>query len=408
MIYEMIKIAFRSIIGQKLRSFLVALGVAIGVIAVAGMTTMALSLQSELKQQLSAMGSETFSVMRISPMNFVRRGDRKHRRELWRRPKLELNYLKPIQEGCPDCEAISPVASYGGKTATFGKEKYSTNVVGVSSEYNGIVDINLGYGRFINDYDVERRRYICVLGETVVEELFFGANPIGRTIKVDGIPFLVVGVLEEQGEVMGNDKDNVVLVPVTTALHHWRGWWGIQFYIKAKSGKLEEAKEQVTMVLRRLRKLKVSDPNNFDIFTSDLMLAFLTTILASVYAVGVGIALMSLLVAGIGIMNVMFVSVAERTKEIGIRKACGATPKVILTQFTIEAAILALFGGVIGLIILYTLISILGNFIPFNISLKIPVLIFGLLFSALAGILFGFFPARKASKQPPVEALRWE
>ncbi len=404
----MIKIAFRSIIGQKLRSFLVALGVAIGVIAVAGMTTMALSLQSELKQQLSAMGSETFSVMRISPMNFVRRGDRKHRRELWRRPKLELNYLKPIQEGCPDCEAISPVASYGGKTATFGKEKYSTNVVGVSSEYNGIVDINLGYGRFINDYDVERRRYICVLGETVVEELFFGANPIGRTIKVDGIPFLVVGVLEEQGEVMGNDKDNVVLVPVTTALHHWRGWWGIQFYIKAKSGKLEEAKEQVTMVLRRLRKLKVSDPNNFDIFTSDLMLAFLTTILASVYAVGVGIALMSLLVAGIGIMNVMFVSVAERTKEIGIRKACGATPKVILTQFTIEAAILALFGGVIGLIILYTLISILGNFIPFNISLKIPVLIFGLLFSALAGILFGFFPARKASKQPPVEALRWE
>ncbi|MCD6595008.1 ABC transporter permease [bacterium] len=408
MFYEMLKIAFRSIWGQKLRSSLVALGVAIGVIAVAGMTTMALSLQSELKQQLSTMGSETFMVMRVSPMNFIGGKHRGKMRQLWRRPRLELNYLKSLQNGCPDCKLISPVASYHGKNASLGKEHLETEVVGVTPEYNGIVDMKLGFGRFINISDVERSRYVCIVGQTIVEDLFGGGNPIGRKIKVNNIPFLVVGVLEPIGEFMGQDKDNTVIVPVTTALHHWRGWWGIQYYVKAKHNKIVAAEDEITAVLRRLRKLKGSDPNDFDIFTSELMLAFLTTILASVYAVGVGIALMSLLVAGIGIMNVMFVSVAERTKEIGIRKACGAKPKIILTQFTIEAAILSLFGGVIGLLSLYIIAILVGKFLPFEVSLKIPVLIFGLLFSAFAGILFGYFPAKKASKMPPVEALRWE
>ena len=410
MFYEMLKVAFRSIWGQKLRSSLVALGVAIGVIAVAGMTTMALSLQSELKQQLSTMGSETFTVMRISPMNFVGGRNRRKMRELWRRPKLEVSYLPKLRKSCPSCEKIAPFIKYPlNNIVSYGKNKLEdVTVLGVEPEYNGITNTTIGFGRFFNDYDIQHRRYVCIIGQTVLKELFHGGNPIGRKLKIRGIPFTVIGVSNPIGKLFGEDNDNFVLTPITTALHHWRGWWGVMYMIKARPGKFQQAIDEVTVALRNLRNLKGSDENNFDIFTADMLLAFLNTILASVYAVGVGIALMSLLVAGIGIMNVMFVSVAERTKEIGIRKACGATPKIILTQFTIEAAILALFGGIIGLIFLYAVVSLAGKFLPFGVSLKPSVLIFGLLFSASAGIIFGFFPARKASKLSPVESLRWE
>jgi len=405
----MIKVAIRSIWAQKMRSILVALGVAIGVVAVGGMTTAALSLQDQLRQQLSALGSENFVVMRVSPMNFIQGRNRTNWRELWRRPKLELSYLEPLKEGCPSCELIAPQSSHEGITATQGKLKLEdTGVVGVTPEYNGITELKLGYGRFINEHDVQHARYVCVVGQTIVKELFNEGNPIGRKIKVSGIPFLVIGVTEPLGNIMGQDKDNFIMVPITTALHHWSGWWGIQYIIKAKPGMIEKAQDEARAILRVHRQLKGIEPDNFDFFTSDLMMAFLTTILAAVYAVGVSIALMSLVVAGIGIMNVMFVSVAERTKEIGIRKACGATPARIMLQFTIEAAALALVGGIIGLLGIYGLTIAVKGVIPFKINLSFGVLLFGLFFSATAGVVFGFFPARRAAKLPPVDALRWE
>ena len=409
MIYEMIKIAWRAVLGQKLRSFLVALGVAIGVIAVSGMSTLALSLHSELVKSFEIMGPETFNVMRISPMNFVGFSNRRARRDLWRRPKLELNYYKPLCEGCPDCEAISPLVKYPGRTASSGKNTLQNTVVaGVGPDYTKIIATHLTAGRFFTDSDIQRKRYVCVVGETVVRELFNNSNPIGRKLKVEGIPFTVIGIYEKMGTVMGQDQDNFVMVPVTTALHHWRGWWGLIYMVKARRGKYQQAMEEVRSVLRRLRKLKASDPDNFDFFTADMMLSFLNTILASLFAVGVGIALMSLLVAGIGIMNVMFVSVTERTKEIGVRKACGAVPKVILFQFVIESALLSLIGGAIGLGALYGIIFALKGVVPFEVSLHPSVVAFGLAFSVAAGIIFGYFPARRAAKLHPVEALRWE
>ena len=412
MFYEMVKIALRSMWGQKMRSILVALGVAIGVIAVGGMTTAALSLQSQLHQQLSLMGNDTFTVMRISPFMFMPgsgRG-RKKWREMWRRPKLEINYLPTLKEGCPSCEKIAPFVKYPlNNTVSLGKNKLDdTTVLGVVPDYNAITNITLGFGRFFNDYDIQHRRYVCIIGQTVLKELFHGGNPIGRKIKVRGIPFTIIGVSNSIGKLFGQDNDNFILTPITTALHHWRGWWGVMYLVKSKPGIFQQAMDEFTITLRTLRNLKGSDDNNFDILTTDMMMKMFNIILGGVYAVGVGIALMSLIVAGIGIMNVMFVSVSERIKEIGIRKACGATPKTIMLQFTIEAAILAMFGGLLGMGIIYGLILTVGKMIPFEISLNIGVLLFGLAFSAGAGIIFGFFPARKAAKLPPVYALRWE
>lgn len=412
MLYEMIKISLRSIWGQKMRSALVALGVAIGVIAVAGMTTAALSLQAQMQQQLSLMGTNTFTVVRFSPFIFILggRGNRKKWREIWRRPKMELSYLPSLKEGCSSCEKIAPFIKYPmNATVSKGKSKIEDcTIIGAVPDYNNIVNVTLGFGRFISDYDVQHRRYVCVVGQTIVSDFFKGGNPIGRKIKIRGIPFTIVGVSNPVGKVFGQDNDNFVLVPITTALRHWRGRWGLVYMVKAKPGLLPQAMDEVTVTLRSLRRLKASDDNNFDIITPDMIIRIFNTILGGVYAVGVGIALMSLIVAGIGIMNVMFVTVAERTKEIGIRKACGASPRKIMLQFTIEAALLALIGGTIGLAAVYALTVTVGRFLPFDLSLKIWVLVFGLLFSAGAGIIFGFFPARRAAKLPPVRALRWE
>ncbi|MCD6419052.1 ABC transporter permease [bacterium] len=408
----MIKIAFRSIWAQKARSILVAIGVAIGVIAVGGMTTAALSIQSGLHKQLSMMGTNTFTVMRISPFMFMpgAGGNRKKWREMWRRPKLEISYLPTLKEGCPSCEKIAPFIKYPlNNTVSLGKNKLDdTTVLGVVPDYNGITNVTIGFGRFFDDNDIQHRRYVCIIGQTVLNELFKGANPIGRKIKLRGIPFTIIGVSNPIGKVFGQDNDNFVLTPITTALHHWHGWWGIMYLVKAKPKMFQQAIDEVTITLRNLRNLKGSDENNFDILTQDMLMRMFNVILGAVYAVGVGIALMSLLVAGIGIMNVMFVSVSERTKEIGIRKACGATPKNIMLQFTIEAAIIALIGGLVGMSIIYGLILLFGRAVPFEISLNITVLLFGLFFSAGAGVIFGFFPARKAAKLPPVYALRWE
>jgi len=408
MLNEMFKVAIRNIFAQKLRSFLVALGVAIGVVAVAGMITAAISLQGELKRSFSSLGPETFTVMRISPMNFMQGRRMRRMRKLWRRERLKLSYLEPLKKGCESCEKITPIVKYN-RYASYGKKKItSVPIVGASPDFNGLGEYKIWVGRFITQFEVDRKRHVCVIGPSTAKELFGDSDPIGRRIKVAGIPFTVVGITEPLGKVFGQDKDNIIIVPVTTALHHWWGFWGITFIVKAKSGKLEQAKDEVVAVLRRLRHLKPAEENDFDIFTSDLMLKFFTSILAMVYAVGIGIALISLVVAGIGIMNVMFVAVSERTKEIGIRKACGATPKLIKLQFTIEAAVLAFLGGLLGLAFLSILIKFIAGKLPFQVSLNPKVVVFGLLFSFATGVLFGYFPARRASQLNPVDALRWE
>ncbi len=405
---ELLKVSLRSIFAQRLRSALVVLGVAVGVVAVGGMTAAAVSIRQAVKQQLSSLGAETFVVVRISPLVFVRGSHRRDWRKLWRRPRLKLSYLKPLVDGCSSCERIAPVATYAGKTATLGKRKLEdVSVVGTTPQYNGLSGVKLAFGRFIDERDVDRKRYVCVIGQTVLDELFGKSNPIGRRIRLGGIPFVVVGVADSVGSAFGEDKDNFVVVPITTALHHWRGWWGIQYVVRAKAGAVSSAKEEVISVLRRLRRLKAYEDNDFDILTADMLLSLLTTIIAAVYAVGFAISLASLVVAGIGIMNIMFVVVSERTREIGIRKACGATPGAIMAQFTLEAMLLGLLGGVLGIGILYIISAIISGTIPFDIKVSFGVAVFGLLFSAACGVIFGIFPARRAARLNPVDALRW-
>ncbi len=424
MFLEMIKIAFRSIIAHKLRSFLVAFGVTIGVIAVVGMTALALSLQAEMKKQLSQMGPDSFVVMRVSPLNFLKGRDMKKMRDLWRRPRILLSYHKPLIEQSEFCEKIAPMSSYYGKVS-FGKKRFTNaSIVATTPEYNGLTTQKVEFGRFLSKHEIEHRKYICVIGPTIAKELFGDADPIGRRIKVRGIPFIVTGITKSLGKSIGQDKDNIIFVPITTALHHWKGRWNIQYLVKAKPGKVKEAQEEVSLILRRLRSLKTYEDNNFDIFTSELLMTILNSILAAVYAVGLFITMISLVVAGIGIMNVMFVSVTERTKEIGIRKATGASPRIILLQFTLEAAFLALIGGLLGLLFLAGVFQVLSaipkitasvngadagsGVLPFKLILHPSIVFLGVLFSTSAGVIFGYFPARKAAKLNPVDALRWE
>lgn len=401
------KIVFGGLRTHLSRGILTTLGITVGIVAVVGMGTMAYSLQQEINKQFSSLGSNTFFISR-RPF-IVGIGGHSDWRQYWRRKNLEVDYLPTIQKNSPHVQSIAPMLWYRQNARSGDDQLDNLSITASNENLYDFSSYDIEYGRFLSPSDILYRKNVCVIDRKAAGILFpDNLIPLDKRIKIGNIPFKIVGILAEQTAAFGQEQSAQAIVPYSTAEKYWGGGWGLQFIVEALPEKMEEAIDEVIVALRNLRGLRFDDENDFELFTSEMLMEAVSNITRVAYIVIIGIAAISLLVGGIGIMNVMFVSVTERTKEIGIRKSCGAQPKDILLQFGAEAIVLSTIGGIIGLILVLSLSLLAKKAVPFTISIPGWLVIVGILFSAMVGLAFGIFPAYKASRKNPVEALHYE
>jgi len=411
---ETLGMAFDSIRGHKFRSFLTVLGIVIGVFTAIVIASLLTGMRQSIVSIIEDYGTSNIYAFHLS--TGPRTGE--DRSERLRKPFVvadaEAIKLAPAVEAVA---VVAPNVGYNGgpfdDNITYQGHNYRWgNTQGVTPNYANIVNVNLKEGRFINELDEEQRANVIVIGVNAADALFPGQNNIaGTQVRMGGYNFEVIGVLEKRkaGFFGENEEDNAVFLPFRTAqkVAPARGY--MLFIIKGRSGQVPEALTQSEEILRRRRHVNFNDPNNFDIKTADKFIEQFDSITAMVGLIAIAISSLGLLVGGIGVMNIMLVSVTERTKEIGVRKAIGARRKDIVRQFLFEAMMLTFLGGVLGVILSVGISQLLMLLIP-SMPAAIPTwaVVSGLSVSIGVGLIFGVWPARKASRLDPIECLRYE
>lgn len=396
-------VALRSLIRNKMRSFLTSLGIIIGVSSVIVMVAVGKGSQTIISEQIESMGS---NMIMVSTRWF--RGRVAHGAAGISR--LTLDDAEAIRNQAQYVRYVSPSVRYNGQIIG-GIGNWNTTVEGVSQDYAHIRGRDVIRGEFFTDRDLQTRARVCLLGMTVVNELFPGIDPVGQRIRIRNVPFTVIGVLDEKGQTTMGDQDDIVLAPATTVLGRLRGGTNINMIFIGTERKedMENAQNEVKEILQRTKRLNPTDIDEFFHIRSQTEIIDMATATSKSLTMLLGaVAAISLFVGGIGIMNIMLVTVTERTREIGIRRSVGARSKDILVQFLVEATILSFIGGLLGIGLAFGISWGLDHF--FGVFTLIdPVIIFiASVFSALVGIFFGYYPARKAAKLNPIEALRYE
>ena len=402
LLLRIIKVSFQAINKNRSRSVLTMLGIIIGVAAVIMTISAGEGATKQVRDQISGLGT---NLLMISTKTEHRGGINVRMGRALR--KVDFDLLKRNSVWIPK---LSPVVAMGVQAIGAENNKSST-IYGVSRDYFDIMSKEISLGDIFTEEDVLSAAKVCVIGEEIKEELFGGQDPIGRQIQLDRVPFTIIGVLKEVGQgTMGQEQDNVIIAPYTTVQNRLYGstWYNMIVGSALSENNIPDAALEATELLREAHKLLPDQEDDFQI-TTQIELQEITGNITGILTILLGaIASVSLLVGGIGIMNIMLVSVTERTREIGTRLAIGARESDILIQFLTEAIVLSLTGGIIGVAL-----GIIGNFIIYKATgFYIPVVPYSILigfgFSALVGIAFGFFPARKAAKLNPIDALRFE
>ena len=403
--WESIKMALQSLRANKLRSFLTTIGIVIGVTTVIAIVSIIQGANKAFVSQLSSLGSNT---VYISKWPWVS-GD-----EWWKyrnRKNITMENYQFLKERATFAEAVS-VEKYYIKPIKFESESLSGVYVGAVDEQYEITDnIDPEYGRFFSLDDVHQRRPVCVIGRTVFEKLFkTGKNPIGEKIKIGDSKYTIVGILEKKGSMFGWDQDNRAFIPVGVFQRSSNlDWGGLEIHVKIPTSMtIDEAKDHLTELMRITRRLPYYKKDDFSINEQSTLTNFYKKLTTGLYATAIGIGLLSLVVGGIGIMNIMLVSVTERTKEIGIRKAIGAKKRNILIQFMIESVTISGVGGVIGILLGFIIAFVIDKMSPLPATISFWSVVLGIGFSSTVGIFFGIYPAAKAAKLDPIEALRYE
>jgi len=402
-----IKIAYRALKVNKMRSILTSLGIIIGVGAVIIMLAIGSGASKQISDQISSMGSNLIIVLPgATTSNGARMG-------MGSKSTLTVKDSQAIESECPSVLSVAPIVQGTGQIV-YGNQNWSTQIIGSVPNILEIRDWPLSSGRRFFDEDVKNATKVCILGQTVVTNLFGDLDPLGKTIRIKGIPFKIIGILDRKGQsIVGQDQDDGIFIPLTTAQKKLFGeeipGMVRVIMIKTKDAQsLDTAQDEITSLLRAKHHLGARQEDDFSIRNLTQMMQMAQQS-ANVMGFLLGaIASISLLVGGIGIMNIMLVSVTERTKEIGIRMAIGAKTWDIRLQFLIEALMLSLSGGIVGIIIGIAGASIVSSVAgwPTMVSPLSVILSFG--FSGLVGIFFGFYPAYKASLLSPIDALRYE
>jgi len=409
---ETFVMALDNVRAHKFRSFLTVLGIVIGVTTVIAIASILTGLRTNIIQFVEEYGTNNIYAFHLSTGISLGAHDRSERT----RKPLRPDDGEAIKQLAP---AVEDVANDGfiewnfDKTLTYGGQTYKQgNLEGVSANYAAIVNESMQEGRFITELDDQHRREVMVIGNGAAEALFpGGAQAVGKEVMMGGKPYAIIGVLEKRkGSLLGeNESDNAVLIPFRTLRKvSPRSEW-MMLIVRAHSGQLKQALDQVEDILRRQRAVKYDDKNNFDLQTADKFIEQFDSITAMVGLVAIALSSVGLLVGGIGVMNIMLVSVTERTAEIGVRKAIGARRRDITNQFLFEAMTLTFLGGVLGVLLAVALSQIIVLIFP-SLPASIPLwaVITGLVVSAAIGLIFGVWPARKAARLDPIEALRYE
>jgi putative ABC transport system permease protein len=403
---ENFRIALAALRANLMRSILTTLGIIIGVAAVIAVVSIVQGLQYTITEQLQGVGA-TF--IAVSPKT-----DRRNMPGLAaRQVKLTYDDGQAIAGKIPGVKLMSPFV-LGRAAVKFRDRKHNPfMIIGATENYQDVTNQTVDRGRFFSRVDLENHRKVTVIGPKIAEELNLGPDPLGKEIYLDIYPATVIGVMEKKGQNLGMDFDDIVYVPFSSAvvLFGRNVSDQVQIRLQAQSpDKVEQVKDGITRLLRQRHKIPGSEPDDFEIQTQDEILKTVNSVLGSVTAVVGGVVGIALLVGGIGIMNIMLVSVTERTREIGVRKAVGARRQDVLIQFLIEAVTLSLIGGGIGLALGYGLGAMAAKMIPGFPAAHVPLWAVGLAigFSAGVGIFFGIYPAAKASRLDPIEALRYE
>jgi putative ABC transport system permease protein len=398
------KIALRAIMRNKLRSSLTILGIVIGVGAVIAMVSIGQGAKVMVEKQIESMGTNVLLVVPISTTHKTAKGSPTGPITLTPEDAIAIE---------KECSAIDYVSSTIRTTTqvVYGNLNWATSIQGVVPDYQIIRNWPLESGKFIGVQDVNTMSKVCVLGKTVVDNLFGTLDPVNKWVRVNNMPFRVIGVLSAKGQsATGQDQDDVVLMPFKTVQRKIMGvtYVGAIFASSISSEAQPEAIGQIASLLRQRHRLKPNEENDFNVIS---MIEFASTIMETSRTMSIllgSIASVSLIVGGIGIMNIMLVSTTERTREIGIRMAVGAREKDILLQFLTEAIVLSSIGGVIGVIFGIVASRLVSYFGGWPSLLSPPAIAIAFLFSNLVGIFFGYYPASKASKLNPIDALRYE
>ena len=400
---ESFLMAWASLIANKMRSILTMLGIIIGVAAVIALVSIGNGVKQDIQNSISSLGSNLLMVMPGAPRTPGVRPSQGSMKSLKVSDYQAISKLDGVKAASP-YTANSYVTIYQSKN-------WTTTVSGVSSNFQDVNNWTMAEGRFISSKNVENRERVAVVGQTVVKNLFAGEDPVGKEIRVKNIPFRVIGVLNSKGNgTMGNDQDDVIFIPYTTAMERVEGvdYLRMVYVVASDDNGIDRLQSDIENLLRVRHGIKDTNLDDFNIQNMKSIMETMEQTTGTLTLFLGAVAAISLVEGGIGIMNIMLVSVTERTREIGIRKALGATYFVIVTQFLIEAVVISLMGGLIGIALGIGASKLIGLASGMSTVISVPTIVLSFAFSMAIGLVFGIYPARKAAKLNPIDALHYE
>jgi len=396
--------ALTSLYANKMRSLLTMLGIIIGVGAVIALVSVGMGVRSNVTSSIASLGS---NMLIVSPGSSNRGGVRGAAGSM---QTLKYDDAKAIKDKIKNIDFVSPSVS-SSYQIVYGNNNWKTSVQGVTPEFMSIRSLTIGYGSFVSTDDMNKRNRVAVIGTTVASNLFAKDNPVGKNIRINNQPYKVIGLLESKGQSsVGQDQDDVIYIPLTTAQERMLGITYVQsINVQVSSQeKMEQVQAEIENLLRSRHHIVAGKDDDFHVRNLTSLMETVNQSTSMLTLLLGAIAGISLIVGGIGIMNIMMVSVTERTREIGIRKALGATFMNIMTQFLIESMVIGIIGGIIGIVFGCAASKVIAQLGDFTTVITITPIIVSFIFSVGIGLFFGIYPARKAAKLDPIEALRYE